>query len=428
MNASVRCNDTQLGQAIGQTFDSQLYFAASSCGNGVFTQLDLPSGTRLVSCLYEQAITPESCRKFLSVFGTSYAGSLTHRQAMATMLALYTCQAQARHNLVAAGCSFSPVHEAYVASLPEQILTPLSFNSNEKALLLHTNLAGATQDRENEWRTDHETVKQGLPFQSEETEQLLPFSNYLWACSIISSRAFPSSLIGNDEVNSHPILFPGVDTLNHSPPSKMLWLKEADRLTLITEQPISAGKQCFNNYGPKSNEELLLGYGFVIPDNPADLLAVKLGKPRLPSTTSVSQSNQDDPTQLFTHLGINTERHIILRDGVLPISLLAQMRFYLADAEEKTLIAQRAATSCSVEEVCGFISWDNELDMLDQLGSMLKLKAQGLEAEILDSDDLHEGRKRMKFGEGEVLASQGGIMRQEVRQMILIYRQGVSFL
>lgn len=33
----------------------------------------------------------------------------------------------------------------------------------------------------------------------------------------------------------------------------------------------------FNNYGPKPNSELLLGYGFVLPNNPEDTIVLKLG-------------------------------------------------------------------------------------------------------------------------------------------------------
>lgn len=33
----------------------------------------------------------------------------------------------------------------------------------------------------------------------------------------------------------------------------------------------------FSNYGHKSNEELILGYGFVLPDNKADFFHISLG-------------------------------------------------------------------------------------------------------------------------------------------------------
>ena len=37
------------------------------------------------------------------------------------------------------------------------------------------------------------------------------------------------------------------------------------------------GEEVFSNYGHKSNEELILSYGFVIPNNQADFVHVSLG-------------------------------------------------------------------------------------------------------------------------------------------------------
>jgi hypothetical protein len=36
-------------------------------------------------------------------------------------------------------------------------------------------------------------------------------------------------------------------------------------------------EEVFNNYGPKSNDELILGYGFSLPDNPDDKMALQIG-------------------------------------------------------------------------------------------------------------------------------------------------------
>lgn len=38
-------------------------------------------------------------------------------------------------------------------------------------------------------------------------------------------------------------------------------------------------KQLFNNYGPKRNDELLLGYGFCIPNNPHEKILMTLKPP-----------------------------------------------------------------------------------------------------------------------------------------------------
>jgi hypothetical protein len=37
------------------------------------------------------------------------------------------------------------------------------------------------------------------------------------------------------------------------------------------------GTVAYSNYGYKSNEELILGYGFMLEDNPADFFHVSLG-------------------------------------------------------------------------------------------------------------------------------------------------------
>ncbi len=63
-------------------------------------------------------------------------------------------------------------------------------------------------------------------------------------------------------------LVPIVDMLNHSPTSQITYftdLKEG-RFCLKTRTGVSKGVQAFNNYGLRSNEKLLLSYGFVSKD------------------------------------------------------------------------------------------------------------------------------------------------------------------
>jgi hypothetical protein len=45
---------------------------------------------------------------------------------------------------------------------------------------------------------------------------------------------------------------------------------------MVMHKHFQAGEEVFNNYGPKPNDELLLGYGFVLPNNPDDTLLLKL--------------------------------------------------------------------------------------------------------------------------------------------------------
>lgn len=119
----------------------------------------------------------------------------------------------------------------------------------------------------------------------------------LWAATILSSRSFASTVFftdatpataasAADEVpqttSSYPILYPVLDIFNHRFREPVSWSLSGvpSGFTLTLRAHIPATHQVFNNYAPKSNEELLLAYGFSLPHNPADHVAVRLrGRP-----------------------------------------------------------------------------------------------------------------------------------------------------
>lgn len=74
-----------------------------------------------------------------------------------------------------------------------------------------------------------------------------------------------------------------MDAGNHNPNAKVDWAYDPGRFSLTVSEKVEPGSQIFNNYGPKSNEELLMGYGFCAPGNPYDglLLAMRAPPPPL---------------------------------------------------------------------------------------------------------------------------------------------------
>lgn len=120
---------------------------------------------------------------------------------------------------------------------------------------------------------------------------------WLTAATYLSSRAFPSTLLSPNPSlvatpSSHPVLLPGIDSLNHARAHPVSWIVDIaagkapsssapDEFTisLVEHLPISTGSEIFNNYGPKPNAELLLGYGFVLPENPDDTIVLRVGGP-----------------------------------------------------------------------------------------------------------------------------------------------------
>jgi hypothetical protein len=100
----------------------------------------------------------------------------------------------------------------------------------------------------------------------------------LWAATIFTSRAFISTHI-LPEIDTVPILFPVVDILNHSVTAKVEWDFKPHRsftLRCLESANFTAGEELFNNYAPKQNDELLLGYGFCLENNPIEQFALKL--------------------------------------------------------------------------------------------------------------------------------------------------------
>ncbi|KAL9075206.1 MAG: hypothetical protein Q9157_004110 [Trypethelium eluteriae] len=75
------------------------------------------------------------------------------------------------------------------------------------------------------------------------------------------------------------VLFPILDAFNHDHSAEVNWSFEKDSFTMTVEEPKKQGEEVFNNYGRKANEELLMGYGFCVSQNPWDRFALAFRPP-----------------------------------------------------------------------------------------------------------------------------------------------------
>lgn len=123
-------------------------------------------------------------------------------------------------------------------------------------------------------------------YKSADPDNWTSFPNYLWALMMLKSRSFPSYLLKagpHDPVDvmqeDVAMLLPVIDLLNHKPAAKVTWEVRGDRFLFTGDEKAVVGEQVFNNYGAKGNEELLLAYGFCLPDNKADSVALKVKVP-----------------------------------------------------------------------------------------------------------------------------------------------------
>ena len=88
---------------------------------------------------------------------------------------------------------------------------------------------------------------------------------YLWAATVMTTRSFagPQSfnrneenfVVASDGDRKYPVLIPGLDLLNHDPSAKVSWIWDANVCALRLNESIAGGREVWNNYDPKSNEE-----------------------------------------------------------------------------------------------------------------------------------------------------------------------------
>ena len=76
-----------------------------------------------------------------------------------------------------------------------------------------------------------------------------------------------------------PVLFPIQDIGNTSHDSHVDWTFDPGRFSIAIGDYVQAGEEVFNNYGSKANDELLIGYGFCVPNNPHDSILLTLKPP-----------------------------------------------------------------------------------------------------------------------------------------------------
>ncbi|KAF8713733.1 SET protein, partial [Rhizoctonia solani] len=262
-----------------------LHFVQSPAGHDVFAKNEIPAGTKVLSCPFSMAITaPQSKDALVALFQGDGANPLrvidqwSERQTVSLPSMLK--------------------HKPYLDMLPPSriLLTTMYFSQQEIDLLKGSNLYQATITRNQEWRTEWQSCAQGLSTLDPELGLALTWDHYLQAATHLSSRAFPSTILSNTPSNvssklSHAVLLPGIDSLNHKRAIPVSWVANisepttSSTLDLLIHERVPAGMECFNNYGPKPNSELMLGYGFALPLNPDDTILLSL------ATSNTSQSS-----------------------------------------------------------------------------------------------------------------------------------------
>ncbi|DBB06668.1 TPA: hypothetical protein ACH3X1_012179 [Trebouxia sp. C0004] len=222
----------------------------------------------------------------------------------------------------------------YIQYLPETYDDPLWWGEEEVALLGGTRLEIAVKQ--------HHTIAAKLTCWRDQLVQLqrtaenkvganvfqeaaggwaLSDKAILWAKSTVWSRAFNIPYLGGIDKPGVTLL-PMGDLLNHDPCRHVAWHTGPAGLGafhFITHTPVVQGSPLYSNYGNKSNEELILGYGFALPQNEANFFHVMVGLAGTSNPEPESSSNAvpDEAVvqrrALLQRLGLSTSHYLKLK-------------------------------------------------------------------------------------------------------------------
>jgi hypothetical protein len=225
----------------------------------------------------------------------------------------------------------------YINGLPARIPVPLSWSDSDLKYLEGTRLEHAVKQHRKALQQECEVwaplllahIQQNKykPVSAEAQtlarKALIP-EMISWSRSCVWSRAFSLFLNQTKTI----ALVPLGDMFDHSPDARVEWLTDdtAATFSIRSYEAISEGSEVFNNYGAKCNEELLLGYAFVLEQNKSDTFHLELAASEAfepndlsGGTHSVRESGIRD--SLLRHYEISST-HCLRIDDPLPGSLL----------------------------------------------------------------------------------------------------------
>ncbi|KAJ2490948.1 hypothetical protein IWW37_002727 [Coemansia sp. RSA 2050] len=244
----------------------------------------------------------------------------------------------------------------YIDILPREFHTPLQFSDEELKFLRGTPAEFAVEERRQGYREEHEKALALVP-ESFIPRSVLTFENYLWAMTVLSSRSFSKDLMAGSlcELTSESeVLMPLLDMSNHCPRTPVTWTIDDWGVGFSDDDnAIEIGQEITNDYGEKSNEELMMGYGFCVQGNPLSCFHIKLNYSRDPLVEAKER--------LLAAVGLDKSHDQYIRASGLPRDLLPVLHVMVMTDVDLYFIGQ-----------------DVDRDLLEHVGLRNELRARFL--------------------------------------------------
>ncbi|KAL5606914.1 hypothetical protein BROUX41_003290 [Berkeleyomyces rouxiae] len=183
----------------------------------------------------------------------------------------------------------------YISALPQpgKLSLPVLWDSDDIELLDGTNLGASATEIQTRLGAEYAAARERLTGWTDGGWREFSRDLYYWAYGIFTSRSFTPRLVlpagvcrrlesrlQGCSLEDFSLLLPLYDIGNHDMTAPATWATDdgADaeaggegpsRVTLTVARAHAKGEQVFNNYGMRTNSQLLLSYGFMIPESEA---------------------------------------------------------------------------------------------------------------------------------------------------------------
>lgn len=211
----------------------------------------------------------------------------------------------------------------------EEFIPLFRWGEGELDLLKGSPTLAAAQSLSGKLRSEFDALETSLFANDRDRfpKEVFTRSAWEWAFAVLFSRGI---MLSSEKTVA---LVPYADLLNHNPFCSTYIdigksMMTGDRfVTLYTDRPYSKMAQVFVTYGPKSNAELLLQYGFVVDRNPYDSVDVTVSLP-------ASDPLYAEKRQYLLESGVQPSTKFPLYRDRYPMEMIEFLRFCVADAEE----------------------------------------------------------------------------------------------
>lgn len=240
-----------------------------SSGRGLLARRDINDGDNLFKIPLKLCITKKSARKALGK--DVFDSEINEYLVMACQLI--------HEKFVLGDESF---WKPYIDVLPEvgEVNPTFSWSDEDLNFLEGSPVIAATKSLQMKLKREYDSLlggEEGLcnKYPDRFPKEKYTYENWIWAFTMLFSRAIRLRSLQDGEALS---LVPYADLINHSPFSQAYidareggdWLFSSgeEEVILYADRGYRRMEQIYISYGPKSNAELLLLYGFAVERNP----------------------------------------------------------------------------------------------------------------------------------------------------------------